>query len=57
MDRAIAFLKAILPYLKMLAAITPSTSDDAIVAILEALVNKPQNAQAAVAALKEKGLV
>lgn len=50
-------LRAMLPFLKLVAANTPTPVDDALVAILEQLLANPQKAPEALAALKEKGLV
>lgn len=57
MNRFINFLKAVLPFAKALAAMTPSPADDTIIAILESLLANPDNAPAVLASMKEKGMV
>ena len=49
-------LKGLLPFLAAAAARTPTPVDDAIVAILTALLNKPEDAPKVLAEMRTKGM-
>jgi hypothetical protein len=56
MDKILALLRASLPVMKLIAAMTPTPADDALVKLLENILLKPGDALAMLGALKAKGL-